>query len=238
MYAFFNSVDAALDFLPAFARLLIYGLLFGTLSMLIYWKLSPQAKLAAIKDEISAAQRALRGYDGTDIKQMLLLCRSAITPAGKQLLLILGPTLLAAAPVVLAIAWLESDYVVQFPMPGELVSATIVRAAATADRTTLRWPTDAAPIELTDSQNHQPLLSLPLKRAVEKIYRPTAWRSLLAGHDRTELSPDASCNLVAFDLPTRELIHVGPAWCRSWELPFFTAMSLAAIGMKVTLKIR
>jgi hypothetical protein len=109
MFALFKALDSAASFLPAPARLAIYGLILGALAMLIYWWISPQRKLAVVKQQMVEARQKMRAYDGTDPKEMLRLSGQSIAPALKQLLLVLFPTLVAALPVILAIVWLESS---------------------------------------------------------------------------------------------------------------------------------
>jgi hypothetical protein len=110
MFALFNAIDDACAFLPAAARLILYGLLVGILAMLIYRWISPQKKLAALKVQIVEARRAMRSYTGTDAREMLRLSGRSIAPALRQLLLVLVPTLIAAAPVLLIMYWLGSAY--------------------------------------------------------------------------------------------------------------------------------
>lgn len=116
MFSFLNAIDSACGhLLPAAARVALYGLIVGMVAMLIYWRLSPQKKLGELKQQISESQRALRAYDGTDVREILRLSRQTIAPAFKQLALVLGPTIVAAIPVVFVIWWLESDFSRRMP---------------------------------------------------------------------------------------------------------------------------
>jgi hypothetical protein len=110
MFAAFNAFDSALGLLPGGVRVALYGLVLGVVGMLIYWWTSPQRRIAAVKLEMSEARRALRAYKGTNGREVLRLSVRSLAPALRQLLLVLGPTLLAAAPIVLVVAWLESAY--------------------------------------------------------------------------------------------------------------------------------
>jgi uncharacterized membrane protein (DUF106 family) len=108
MFALLNAIDDFCSFMPEALRLALYGLLLGVAAMLIYRLISPQKKLKAIKHEMAQARSAMRSYDGTDPREMLRLSGKAIAPALRQLLLVLGPTIIAAAPVALVVWWLES----------------------------------------------------------------------------------------------------------------------------------
>ena len=118
MFVLFNAIDHACGALPVGARLGLYGLIVGVLAMLIYWLLAPQQRILAIRAEMADAQRALRAYNGTDPRQILRLSAKSISPALKQLLLLLLPTLIATAPVLLVMDWLESAYAYRLPSAG------------------------------------------------------------------------------------------------------------------------
>jgi len=107
MIAFFQTFDSIFHFLPPAARAGLYGLVVGTLAMLIYWKLSPQKKLAQLKIELTNGRRAMNAYTGSDFREMMRLSRHTIAIALKQVLLVLGPTLVAAIPVIGAMAWID-----------------------------------------------------------------------------------------------------------------------------------
>lgn len=116
MFSILDAIDSACGhLLAAAARVGLYGLVVGVVAMLIYWWLSPQKKLGELKRQISESQRALRVYDGTDVREILRLSRQTIAPAFKQLAFVLGPTIVAAIPVVYVIWWLEADFAHRIP---------------------------------------------------------------------------------------------------------------------------
>ncbi|HEX8523194.1 MAG TPA: hypothetical protein VF669_13135 [Tepidisphaeraceae bacterium] len=88
----------------------LLGAIVGAVAMLIYWKISPQERLVALKGEMKDSRRALSAYAGTDVREVLRLAGRAIAPALRQLLLILAPTLLAAAPVIVTMILLRSSH--------------------------------------------------------------------------------------------------------------------------------
>jgi len=111
IFLWFKSFDAAFGLLlPAFARLGLYGLVVGGIAMLIYWRLSPQARMIKFKQEMREARRAMQSYTGTDGREILRLSGRAISLALQQLLLVIGPTIVAAIPVVLVMLALGSAY--------------------------------------------------------------------------------------------------------------------------------
>jgi uncharacterized membrane protein (DUF106 family) len=110
MFAPLHALDGALDFLPPAVRIGMYAAVVGAIAMLIYRLISPQKRLAALKQQISESQRAMRAYEGTDFREVMRLCGRSIALALKQLGLVFGPTLIAALPVIWVMAWLETSF--------------------------------------------------------------------------------------------------------------------------------
>lgn len=73
--------------------------------MLLYGKLSPQARVAALSTEIKATQSALIQLDDSDLGAVWKLARHAMGLSLQQIRLILIPTLCAGL-AVLGVAWL------------------------------------------------------------------------------------------------------------------------------------
>ncbi len=113
--------------LPSAGWIGLLGLIVGAVTMLIYWWTSPQNRIAALKGESAEARRAMQAYNGTDGREILRLARRAISPALRQILLVLGPTLLAAAPVVIVMLWLSSGHI-PF-MVGVSIAALVMKFA-------------------------------------------------------------------------------------------------------------
>jgi hypothetical protein len=104
-------MNSIIHVLPSAGWIGLLGLIVGAVTMLIYWWTSPQSRIAALKIESVEARRAMQAYNGTDGREILRLARRAISPALRQILLVLGPTLLAAAPIVLIMIWLSAGHI-------------------------------------------------------------------------------------------------------------------------------
>jgi len=94
-----QSVDFVMAFLPALAWVVIWGALTGILSMLVYWRLSPQTRLAEITCQATVARRELQSFDGDDIRVYGQLTARALALSLTQVRLVVFPTLLAMIPV-------------------------------------------------------------------------------------------------------------------------------------------
>lgn len=107
----FALAESITHLLPSSGWAGLLGLVVGAITMPIYWWTSPQSRIAALKVEIVEARRAMNAYNGTDARQILRLAGRAIALSLRQILLVLGPTLLAATPVILIMFWLPSSHI-------------------------------------------------------------------------------------------------------------------------------
>lgn len=252
MFTLFNTLDGVCSFMPAGLRVGLYGLITGVLAMLIYWRISPQGRIRALQAQISEAQRALRGYKGTDLGQMMRLCGQAVLPAVRQVLLVGGPTLLAATPVLLLMAWLDSSYSHRLPEAGSVVRVTVAPSAPAggalgwvpADgvaetlsdgRYGVRWPAEGQGARLVDVASGRELFRLPLDRPIPAHRRARWWDGVLGGGGI--LAADGPLSSVEIDLPGRLIWPGGPAWLCSWHATFMLALTVGALGVKFRFKI-
>lgn len=254
MFILFDKLDAVFALLPAAVRLGLYGLVTGALTMILYWLISPQRRLAALKQEASEARRAHRAYEGTSFHEICRLSWRAISPALMQVGLGLGPTLVAAAPVVLMMAWLESSYSHRFPRAGEPVTITTTPASAMEQlvqwaptqsagqampegQCIVQWPAGSETARLIDAASGQELLRLPLERPTPTIGQPRWWHWLLEGGSGDHLPAGGALTSVKIDLPARRLWAIGPAWLSSWHATFMLALTIGALAAKFRFKI-
>ncbi len=238
---------------PVGLRVSTWGLLLGIGTMLVYGLFSDQETLESLKDEVSDAREALRSYDGTDVDEMGRRMKRAFGLSLQQLRLMLGPTLLAGVPVVVALIWMEGAYTHRSPEPGEAIKATVharqddpgelVRwrpdsqvQSASGATSTIVWPGGEAELRLETVDSGATLLTLPLSAPVRRIER-TNWTHWWFDDGGYALPADAPIRHVSFELPRREVIPFGPTWLRGWYALFLVMISIAAGGTKVALGI-
>jgi hypothetical protein len=254
MFVLLDAIDGVCAMvLPVGARVALYGLILGALSMLVYWRLAPQVRLRTLKQQVSDGQKALRTYNGTDPRELMRLCKGAIGPAVKQLVYMIGPVLLGMAPVLLVATWLEARFTYRLPIAGETVDARILPAeasrsarwepadavdpGATPGSYSLRWPEAGKSLVLNDSTDGQVVLALPTKWPTNRAQRPSRWRTFLEGKDRVDLPQAGAVEAVEMDLPEMRMWSAGPRWLAAWYVPFTVALAVAALGMKFWFKI-
>ena len=82
----------------------------GSGTMLVYWRFSPQQRIAEAQLKAAEARKAMRSYDGTDLAVVRSLVGQSLGFALKHVGLVIGPTMLAAVPVVLLLLWMDGAY--------------------------------------------------------------------------------------------------------------------------------
>ena len=108
-----QCVDFLLGMLPALAWIVTWGTLTGILSMLVYWRLSPQQRLAEVTRQAMVARQELQSFDGEEIRVYGRLTLRALACSLTQIRLVLLPTALAMVPII-SIA-ISVDYSYDFP---------------------------------------------------------------------------------------------------------------------------
>jgi hypothetical protein len=91
---------------PAWLWVGLCGVAAGVLSMWLYKVCSPQARLSLVVDRLKQSQARLASYDG-DLSGAGVLMRDTMKLSMQRLGLVLGPSLLAALPMVAMLATLD-----------------------------------------------------------------------------------------------------------------------------------
>ena len=128
--------------LPPSPRLALWGMMAGSLSIYIYWRLSPRDKIDLIRSEMRAAQKAMLTYEG-DFAGLLRAARRSIGLSLRRFALTVGPAAGASLPGLCLIPFLDSSYSYQLVQSGTLAAtpggwATIFFACAAVAALSLR----------------------------------------------------------------------------------------------------
>lgn len=222
----FAAADAALDgVLPPLARVVLWGAVAGVASMLLYALISPQARIARGRQQLRERRRQLERFDGELGDAMPLitgLLRHALYQVGRTA----WPALLASLPLLALMAWLSTAYGYRYPDPEQPPAVSVEPPGPVA-----RWlaPTATTPprILLTDPAGSA-VRDLWLQAPVTRLHPPRWWNHLIA-NPAGYLPPGSGVREVLIDLPRRELLPVGPAWMRGWEVAFFTALLTTSV---------
>ena len=242
---------AAIDRLMAGAmgplpRLIAWGCLMAAVTMILYRLISPQRRIQALKAEASAARRDIAAFDG-EFDQLTPLIRRSLAASLRQVATILWPALLASLPLVSCLMWLYSAYNFQAPEAGQAIALAVAPAPETlrsdpaaalsgADaRLRLSWPAAGSSVALFDRQGAR-LAAIGGQPASDRVEH-FAWWNRLIGNPAGYIPSASPVQRLRFGFPQRELIAAGPRWLRGWEAPFFLALIVVSLLIKLLFRI-
>lgn len=228
-------LDGRLAFvLGPLPRILMWGALGAVVSMELYRLLSPQARIRAVRGELEATRRQMAGFDGSFAEGRPLIGR-LLALSWRQLALVAPAALLASVPMIMVMVWLSNTQDSALPAPGGAQPAVQV-APSTYHAAWVDGGTSGKPqIDILDG-NGSVLLALPLA-APSDVIEKWHWWNLFIGNPAGYLPANAPVHAITIDLPSRDLIGIGPAWLRGWVPAFFLSAVLASIAFKAGRRI-
>ncbi len=221
--------------LPRAARLMLWSVVAGALTMLIYAALSSQLRIRQIERDLIVARRDLDHFDG-EFADAWPRMRRMLGLAFGQLGLVIGPAGVALAPMILVIGWIAQTYGYVFPDRLDLVEVRTQPALLSAQLIPPAPGQGKARLALTDLSG----------RGVGEIEwsepRPVlvkrTWQAALAGSPLGWLPEELPIDRIELNLPPSEYLSYGPNWMRGWEFTFFSVLTLVAFGFKRALHIQ
>lgn len=239
------AVDAGMGWIgiPGLLRVLAWGALGGAIGMWVYRRYSPQQRITEVRAQLRAVQQELAAYDG-EFSGLRRLIKQQFGLVFTQLRLTALSALLAGVPVLLILPWLSNSYDARSPNAGDSIAvcATPSELAANlvweggvavpAERAgcwQLQWPAAGAPVRLLESG--QQLLELPMPVAARIVHRRGMLNALI-GNPAGYLPESAKTHAVTFEMPSVELVSVGPPWLRGWTAAFFSAALLISLWLR------
>ena len=234
--------------LPAVIRLVLWGVLAGWMTMVIYRRLSNQERIQQLKAEQKEQQKIISAFDG-EFEQLFPVIGHTLALGMRQLGLSLGPALLATLPVLFVIIWVAGAFGYQQPATGSAIKIEIhtgqeVRerlqwdANAASEKTAtgwvLSWPSSEHPASLL--QDGKSLFKLPFSSSIPVIHKRQWWNWLMA-NPIGYLPDDAAVDSIDIDLPPQQFVSFGPEWLRGWIFTFFASFLISSIGFKLAMKI-
>jgi len=245
----FGAIDQVLAMaLPGVLRLVLWGILAGWLTMVVYRRLSNQERIQELKVEQKEQQKIISGFDG-EFEELFPVIRHTLALGMRQLGLSLGPALLATIPILFIVVWVAGNFGNEQPMTGTPVSIEISQEQAPFDRFDwsspgeagkkengweLNWPSAEQPVAFL--QDGQPLFELPSEHNIPVIHKHQWWNWLMA-NPVGYLPDDAAVESIDIALPEQQFLSFGPTWLRGWMFSFFFSFLLSSIGFKLALKI-
>ena len=242
----FSAIDGVLGMaLPPVLRLVIWGILAGWLTMVVYRRLSNQEKIGELKAQQKIQQKTIAEFDG-EFEELMPLIRHTLALGFRQLGLALGPALLATIPILFIVIWVAGEFGYETPIAGGevLLSAepansdihwsSTTEVKITEDGWAVNWPAEGQSLTMTDGR--QPLLVLPLEHNIPIIHKKKWWNLLMA-NPIGYLPDDGKTDVIHISLPEPVMIRAGPGWMRGWMFSFFVTFLLSSLAFKFLLRI-
>jgi hypothetical protein len=248
LFPVLNLVDGWIaGMLPLSVRLSILGVLSGILSITIYAKISPQASIAKMKRNIRRLQREMLNVDLV-FADFWRLSRENLKTSLRLFIIVLGPALVSALPVIFLAIWIHTCLAYEAPPKSDDLVVT------TEDRNIelrLLRDTNLDEIRHNEIRNHYTANSeaivvmadnkviysgTPLSPPTPVIYKRRWWNVLLNSPAGYVVS-DAPIDSIRLNIYKKQVVKWMPNWAAGWELPFFTFVFLAALGIKLGFRI-
>ena len=243
-----DVLSSSLGLAPVW-RIALFAALASAISMLLFKRLSNQAELAALKQEIKAVQKELASSEmeagrlGKVIQQNLRL-------TGRQLWLSLWPALLASIPVLFLLAFSSNQFSVETPkqdfrvyvtpqdMQGSPSEFEWLGVNAQWDARKKAWtfyqPGPGQTASLMSGSQMQ--LSLPTSVPSSVIHHKRWWNYLFA-NPAGYLDANVNVGMFVFNTPTQIIMNWGPGWMRGWLFAFMLFLIFFSVVIKIVWKI-
>jgi hypothetical protein len=234
-----SFLDGLLQFLPPLVRLILWGLVSGVLSMLLYAALSPQGRLTAIKQELQEARSELARSDESFDELMVLVQRNLLL-SFKHLGLVVLPALIASLPLISVLAWASNEFGYRFPADADEITFTVqpeelAGSLKSVNEGRITWPGTGESIAIQDGVGNT-LIALPPAAPVPQIHKKLWWNTLI-GNPMGYLPEETRVEAIFMDLPQQRHLDVGPNWLGHWLTIFFSALVAGALLTKYLFRI-
>jgi hypothetical protein len=223
--------DRAGSVVPPALRLVLWGVLAGMISLVLYRQLSAQERIRRGRLEIEQARRRLDAHDG-DWDEAKPLLRKLLHSAFAQVGRVGWPSVVAGLPLLSLLAWLGSSYGYTFPEPGAQPAIRLEPAGLQS-----QWVADDCATaalgcpRIVIRRGDSPVAEISLAAAVPVVHKRRWWNALL-GNPAGYLPRESVVDWIRIDLPPREYLSLGPRWSRAWWFPFFVSLTCASLLLK------
>lgn len=239
-----DAIDGGLEGvgLPALARVSLYAMASGWVSMAIYRRLSRQAELQTLAAESRALRAELAGYDG-EFDGLMQRVRRLLRLSARHLGLSFWPALVGGLPLVVLLPWLSNAFSTIQPTPGTRIDVIPEQLEVPIEALSwhprpiawdpglagwrIAWP------EAGDAQRlmlgERLILELPTPAPSPVVHRRLPLLNLVVANPAGYLPDSAPLAALRLGLPPRQLHHSGPDWLRGWPAVYFGVLVLVSL---------
>ena len=248
LFPLFNAVDAILsNIIPLSLRICFYGLIAGVLTISIYVRVSPQKSISSLKQHSRKLRQKMKNPE-MEFKAFYLLAMDNLKISSKVLIIIIGPALISAIPVLILSAWIHTYYgynvwqhlakdFLKKPNSGYDIQLVV----RNKDNIQFGKSTD---INLDDIRNMTILINGnsiyagdPLRPPTPVLYK-RKWWNFFIGNAGGYLSKNSPIDNIHLNIQRKVIIGWMPKWVSGWEFPFFMSLLVSTLIIKRKLKIQ
>ena len=227
-------LDSILSFVPPLGRVMIWGCLAGVASILLYKIVSPQKRLAILKDESDSLKRKIKGLAADD-PAYKTVAATAIKVSLRRLYLSLVPAVISSLPVLFLVVYLDTEYGLSQPIPGEPVALLsddadvefrVDRGQRFSSGWVFDWPSAGEVVTVNDTTGEQ-ILRID-RHSKPGIASKVGAMSLLFGAPAGQLAKQGTIERLVLQTPPRDLLIPNNIAPYQWTVPFFFSVIVAS----------
>jgi hypothetical protein len=244
--AFLAIDESVLSPLPVVARLVVWGVVAGILTMATYALLAPQGKIKETRQIMKGHDR-MAALKSEDIKEVLSASWQQLRLSFRVLRMMFGASMISGFPVLFILFCVDFQYGYQTPSPGDLVPVSALTATeqptamyqgdGTAVGTDIGWPAPETPLTLA-AADKTTVFSGPLNKAGLGVLHQHRWWNYILGNPAGYLADGGQVDYVAFTHQRQVIIAALPDWLAGWELPFFLILVVTSLSIKAIFRIQ
>jgi hypothetical protein len=244
-----SAVDSWLALsLPLIFRISFFGVLAGVLAMVVYALISNQKAISNLKLQARELRSQMLDPSQEEYSVFLSLAKKNILVSLKLLGIVMGPVLLAALPVLVLAAWIDSHHGYSIPAMNKAVEMGVIPANSKIT---------ANPSDLVNKKGNSIFISPPINTSNPislffenqlvfqgRIFsKPTPylikekwWHSIFAS-DIGYISQTSPVEEIYFAFPKKTMHDSLPDWASGWEWTYFISILIISIPIKFIFKI-
>lgn len=222
---------------PAGIRIVLWGVLGGLVSMLVYRAISAQERVARAKLELAEARRDLDSYDG-ELSGAWPLMKRLLGLAFAQVGRVGWAAFIASLPLLCMLVWISTAFGYRYPDDGTVPDIETRPAGYQAvwNEPGETDADDSSPRIVVRDDTRSVVVDIALAEPVPVLHKRKWWNILIA-NPAGYLPQEGALNSINISLPRKEYLPFGFNWMRGWETAFFIPLLAASIALKVLIRI-